>query len=295
MIRWLFVAVAVAVAGCDRSSPLAPAPTLGMTLAVQGGVWRGTLETVSCSGSLCDSRPEPFVLRLNGAGEGVLQIDTGLFSSAPPVAVNLTGIASTSTLQLMGATAPQSSPAMTARLELTEVSEVLAGTLHYDLTRGSGLASKDARILFASRDVTAYGARFQGQWLGFATRTECSGCVLFAFDPVLGNGSTVAMLMSQVGPAINGTFNGVAISGTATASSFTAAGRYEIPPSQCQRGFDSGTTCLIELDMSASVDALDRLRGTVTYRVEGVDAANRPFALNGKGDLAGVVRWPFLF
>jgi hypothetical protein len=103
------------------------------------------------------------------------------------------------------------------------------------------------------------------------------------------------MLLSQAGSSVTGTFNGVAIWGTATATSLTATGRYAIPASQCQRSFDSGTTCLIELEMSATVDALDRLRGTVTYRVEGVDDRNRPFTITGKGDLAGVVRWPFLF
>lgn len=294
--RLLCVAAAAALTACGgASSPVAPPPTRGEVLAVQGGVWRGSFGALSCSGSLCQSSPEPFVLRLNGAGAGVLQIDTGVFGSAPPVAIDLTAASSTSSVLLTGTTAAQSSPAMTVRLELTDVGEVLAGTLHYDLTRNSGTASKDARILFASRDTTAYGARFQGRWLGFATRTECTGCTGTAFDAVLGNAATVAMLLSQSGPSVTGTFNGVTISGTATVTSFAATGRYEIPASQCRRGFDSGTTCLIELETSVSVDALDRLRGTVTYRVEGVDDGNRPFALSGKGDLAGVVRWPFLF
>ena len=57
----------------------------------------------------------------------------------------------------------------------------------------------------------------------------------------------------------------------------------------CSHNFD-GATCLQELELSATVDALDRLHGTYTYRHVYDDG--RVYTATTAANLAGVVRWP---
>lgn len=84
----------------------------------------------------------------------------------------------------------------------------------------------------------------------------------------------------------------IAVSGTATGSALQALGAHALAPAACKAGWDDGTYCLIEFTLSVTADALDRLSGSITYRVEGVDYRNRPFAFSAVGTLDGLVRWP---
>ena len=121
------------------------------------------------------------------------------------------------------------------------------------------------------------------------TRTQCSGdCD--GYDPVLHYGD-VTLQVSQSGGALSGTINGYEITGTASGSSVTASGLLSVPPASCRHQFDTGMVCHLEIQMNGSADSLDRLRGTISYRVEGVDEADRPFSLTATGDLTGLVRW----
>ncbi len=240
--------------------------------------------------------PESFTLRLASSGEGVLQIDVQLWTDTPPVAVDVRSDPATGTIigsgpiSLLGSVTGGTAQRLDVLLQLTETGEILQGTVRYTRTTSGGPITKEGRILFASRDVTAYPARFQGSWVGFVSRTDCSGdCT--AFDDVLRNGD-VRLLVAQVGGAVTGSFNTLEITGTAAGSSMTAAGRHAVAPSSCQRQFDSGMNCLTDLSFTVSADSLDRLHGSITYRAEGVDDRGKPYGLSATGDLTGLVRWP---
>jgi hypothetical protein len=49
--------------------------------------------------------------------------------------------------------------------------------------------------------------------------------------------------------------------------------------------------CVLEATIDATVDALDRLTGTITYHAEGRTWRNEPYALNATATLSGVARW----
>ena len=112
------------------------------------------------------------------------------------------------------------------------------------------------------------------------------------YDAVLSSTGSVRLALSQVGAAVAGALNQNEVTGTVTGGQVTASGHFEVPASSCHRQFDSGMTCLVDLSFSASADSLDRLHGSITYGVEGVDDRGRPFALTASGTLDGLVRWP---
>lgn len=281
---------AILVSGCGASSPAAPeSPTPGTTAL--SGTWKGSFQITSCTGATdigtCQSGPETFVLRLGSAG-GVLQIDTKIWHEAPPIAVNVSARPGTGGTVVSGS-APASRN-LDVQLTLSDAGTSLQGTVQYAVDGITGRLAKQGRIMFANPDQTVYPGRFEGQWVGFVTRTQCTGDCSDN-DAVLRAGG-VRLLLSQAGSGISGALNGHDLTGTATGNSFNGVGRFAVAASACGRQFDSGMNCLVELSVSATVDSLDRLHGSITYRVEGVDARGRPFALSAGGTLDGLVRWP---
>lgn len=279
------------------ASPVAPGPVPTAPVPVplvQTGTWTGAFEITSCTGSseACRSAPEAFVLRLATDGTGVVQIDNQVWSNAPPVAINVHASVSAGSTAVFGtASSPQS---MDVRLVLTEVGEQLQGILRYSYVRSGATVSKEGRVMFAARDRTVYPTRFHGNWVGLVTRTACTGdCT--AADPVLsiyqGYGG-VRLILTQSGASILGRLNFNDVSGAALGSGLQAQGYHAVAPGACRAGWDDGTYCLIEFTLSGTADTLDRLGGSISYRVEGVDYRNRPFAFSAVGTLDGLVRWP---
>jgi hypothetical protein len=286
----IVIVSALLVSGCGSSSPTTPdSPTPGATSP--SGTWKGAFQITSCTGvtdiGACQTAPETFVLRLGSDG-GVLQIDTRIWSDAPPLAVNVSVRPGAGTTMVSGSSA--ASRNLDAQLTLTDVGTGLQGTVQYSVDGIGGRLAKQGRVLFANRDATVYPARFEGQWVGFVTRTQCAGECSDG-DAVLRVGN-VRLLLSQAGSAISGALNGHDLTGTATGSNLSASGRFAVAPTACRRQFDSGMTCLLEMNVSATADSLDRLHGSITYRVEGVDDRGRPFALSASGTLDGLARWP---
>ena len=286
----VFVLWAILVSGCGSSSPVAPESTTPGT-TVPSGTWKGAFQITSCTGALdistCQSGPESFVLRLGSAG-GVLQIDTKIWQAAPPIAVDVAVRPGAGATILSGSSA--ASRNLDVQLTLSDAGTGLQGTVQYAVDGIGARLIKQGRIMFANRDQTVYPARFEGQWVGFVTRTQCSGDCSDS-DAVLPAGAA-RLLLSQAGSGISGALNGHDLTGTATGSSFNATGRFAVAASACRRQFDSGMNCLVELSVSATADAFDRLHGSITYRVEGVDDRGRPFALSASGTLEGLARWP---
>lgn len=281
----------LAGAACNSASPAAPS-TSPPPATLASGAWTGVLDITSCVGGAgCRTGPEKFALRLAPDGTAVLQVDTQIWSTAPPIALNATARERPDrTVVLNGATTI--GPPAEAELTLSgPPGDTLAGTIRYNVLRSPGITfAKEGRILYASRDATMTFARLQGTWAGFVTRPQCTGdCD--QFDPVLNEGA-VWLDLSQAGSSIGGRFNREELTGVVTGNSFTATSHMELPPERCQRGFDSGTTCLVDLTVTAETDALDRLRGEVSYRVEAVTDRNQHFAFSARADLTGVVRWP---
>ena len=282
---------------CGSGSPTNPSPSPSPAptppTSFQAGVWKGAFAITACTGSPFTCLPssfDSFVLRLAADGTGVLQIDTNILSSVQPFAVDVTSQATGAATVISGAST--NATALDAKLTLTLVGSSLEGTVHYSVRWKDATMAKDGRILFATRDTTVYPARFQGNWVGVVTRTQCTGdCGDSGNDAVLADGS-VRLALSQAGTAVTGVINYNEVTGTATDGQVTASGHVAVPPASCVAGFDSGTYCLIDLTFSASADSLDRLHGSITYRVEGVDYRNRPFALSASATLDGLVRWP---
>jgi hypothetical protein len=178
------------------------------------------------------------------------------------------------------------------QLTLTDIGATLQGTVHYSVLGTDGQVVKDGRILFASRDSTVYPSRFEGQWVGFVTRTQCSGDCSEGNDPVLQSGG-VRVVFSQSGGVISGRMmNGIELTGTANGNTLHLSSRIALDPPVCQRPWDGGMTCQLELSVSGSADTLDRLHGSVTYRAAGFNHNGRPYALNATGTLDGLARWP---
>jgi hypothetical protein len=286
----VLVVSALLVSGCGSSSPVAPESTAPGT-TVPSGTWKGAFQITSCTGALdigtCSPAPETFVLRLGSAG-GVLQIDTKIWHDAPPIAVDVAVRPGEGATILSGSSA--ASRNLDVQLTLSDAGTGLQGTVQYAVDGIGGRLAKQGRIMFANRDPTVYPARFEGQWVGFVTRTQCTGDCSDS-DAVLRAGG-VRLLLSQAGNGISGALNGNDLTGTATGSNISASGRFAVAPSACRRQFDSGMNCLIELSLSATADSLDRLHGSITYRVEGVDDRGRPFAFSASGTLDGLARWP---
>jgi len=272
----------------EPTSPAPPAPT-----PFQASVWKGALDITSCSSSsmfVCTrSSSDNFVLRLATDGTGVIQIDTKILSDATPYAVDVTSQTTGTTTVVTGTSTNPT--ALDVRLTLTAIGSSLEGTVHYSVRSSDATMVKDGRILFANRDTTVYPARFQGNWVGFVTRTQCTGDCASDYDDVLYRGS-VRLALSQAGAAVTGALNQNEVSGTATADQVTASAHRTVPPASCVPQFDSGMDCLIDLTLSASVDSLDRLHGSITYRIEGVDYRGKPFAVSATATLDGLVRWP---
>lgn len=256
-------------------------------------MWKGAFDITSCTGGSGRGCASPsfdsFVLRLATDGTGVLQIDTKIWSEAAPIAVDVTSQTTGSATVVTGAST--NATALDVQLTLTAIGSSLEGAVHYSVRWNNGTMVKEGRILFANRDATVYPARFQGNWVGFVTRTECTGECAGGYDAVLSDGS-VRLALSQVGTTIAGALNRNEVTGSVASGQVTASGHFEVPAASCQRQFDSGMTCLVDLSFSATADSLDRLHGSITYRVEGVDDRGRPFALSASGTLDGLVRWP---
>lgn len=283
LIRWLVLVVLTAGCGAAPTAPVAPAP-----VATAAGSWKGVLAITSCSNGgsgSCVIAPEAFVLRLQSDGRGVLQVDTGLWDSAPAMSVDVT-VTPGEPLVVASATP---GGLLDARLVLTSAGETLAGQIRYSVNRSTVL-QKEGHVLFAERDRTAYGGRFQGEWQGFVSRTSCAGDCAVDDDVLIGGGA-VRLALAQSAGRITGVLNGHPLEGTADGDRVTLSTRVVLAPNRCTAGWDSGTLCLIEIAVSGQADGLDRLTGTVTYRIEGVDYRNRPYAYAATANLAGVARW----
>ena len=168
--------------------------------------------------------------------------------------------------------------------DLTGFDGRLGGTFRYTLVTSDGQAVKEGRVV-ATR-VAAPPSRFEGDWVGLAKQTACSGDQC---GP-LGRAISVRLSMSQVGRAVTGLYNQLAVTGTANGNQLTLAGRFELSEEACDRNFD-GQRCFQDVKISATVDALDRLHGTLTYQSI-FDDGPRRYSTKRTADLTGIVRWP---
>ncbi len=292
LIRAALALSIVVAAACNSASPAEPSrPTDASSAGAHpSGLWVGTFEITSCAGTpSCHLAPEKFALRLAADGTGVLQIDANVWFGAPSIAVDVTSHERPDRTLLLTGTAAASRNAVVQLTLQTPVADSLSGLVRYSVDDASGRVTKDGRILFAGRDRTVAFSRFHGIWAGFITR-ECAGdCG--EFDPVLGSGG-VRLDLSQAGALLTGRFNNEELAGAVSGDTFTATSRTELPPDRCRPGWDEGTTCLIDLTVTAAVDSMDRLHGSIAYRVEAVTYNNRRFAFDARADLTGIVRWP---
>lgn len=289
--RLTAAAIAASLAVCWGCGGTTASPTSPSSASVVR-LWTGAFEIQSCTGtsSQCRLAPEKFALRLGSDSAGVLQIDTGVWTDAPaiPVAVGVAGTATTGGVTLSGSTAIGRD--MQVELALTRLDPTLDGTVRYTVQGIDGPVAKSGRILYAVLDDTIQFGRLQGSWRGLVARTECTGdCA--ALDPVLPRGA-VSLDLSQNGAALSGRLNGHEVTGMAAGSAFTAAMHKEVAAGACRPAFDDGAVCLLDVSIDAAADTLDRLRGTLTYRVEAVDYLGRHYAFSARADLAGVTRWP---
>lgn len=283
--------ITASLAACWGCGGTTPSPTSPSTTSVVR-LWTGAFEIQSCTGTSyqCSLAPEKFALRLGSDSAGVLQVETGIWTDAPAIRVdvNAAGAGTAGGVTLRGSTAI--GRGMEVELALTRLDQTLDGTVRYTVQGSDGPIAKSGRILYASIDDTIQFGRLQGSWRGLVARTECTGdCA--ALDPVLANGA-VTLDLSQVGVALSGRLNGYQVTGTASGSAFTAAMHKELPAGACRPGFDDGTVCQLDLSIDAAADELDRLRGTLTYRVDAVDYIGRHYAFTARADLTGVTRWP---
>lgn len=287
-------------AGCGSKTPTSPTGTpVGQavqTVAVQSGAWKGAFDITSCSGGRfgfgCPRSPENFMLRLGTDGAGVLQIQSGMWGGLSPIPVNVTATPSASGGILVTGSNGPTGKSLQVELTLADLSASLQGSIHYAVDNGVGdRIVNDGRVLFATRDNTIYLGRFQGNWIGYVERTQCSGDCS-EWDPVwVMDGIDLAL--SQAGSGVSGTISSFfPLTGTAAGDSLTGSVHFAIPAEQCRRGFDSGTVCAVELTLSAIADSLDRLHGSVTYHAQGVSNSNKPYALDATTSLEGIVRWP---
>jgi hypothetical protein len=291
----LLLAAAVQAAGCGAAAPTGPSlSSISVTPTLMAGVWRGAFNATSCTGntSSCNGLPETFVLRLAADGSGVMQIDTKVWDSAPPIAVGVTQSVSNGVTTITGSTATSggapSGMTLEVRLELTTLEATAEGSMQYVLTRSGGPVNKTGRVLYASRDATAYGARFQGDWQGFVAR-NCTGDCTYG-DPILPN-SGVQMLISQFGSAASVRLASNEIAASVSGDTVSGTSHFAIAPASCVPTWDDGRYCLIDVTFSATADSLDRMHGTITYRVEGVDYRGRPIAFSASAAFDGVARW----
>lgn len=290
----LVVAALLAV-GCGAPSPTgpsSPAPVHTIPLkTIHAGTWTGVFSIASCTGpaQVCNRDPEAFTLRMGADARGVLQVEVPFWYEAPAMAVDVAAGASTESITIEGRSTLTLSAGRVytfdARVTLTEMGTTLAGTLRYTLTTEYGTAVKEGAVLFATYDATARPSRFDGTWTGFATATSCAGndC------PAVGTALPLRLVLSQVGASVRGRFDYLDVSGSATGNQLTLSGHWEISDEACSRNFD-GQICLQDVVLSATVDALDRLHGTYTYRYVYDDG--RRTAATMTANLAGIVRWP---
>lgn len=273
------------------SSPTTPDPVvLPPTPVFQAGTWSGVFEFASCTGPavLCSRDPEPFVLRLAADGRGVLQLDLA-WSLAVAVAIEVSVTPVDGVARVGGRTAVDLSSvsySVDVQADLTGFDGTLAGAVRYTLDTEDGRAVKEGRVLFANRVLTARPSRFEGTWVGLATQTSCAGDEC---GPT-GRAISVRLLMSQVGGSVTGRYNQLDVTGTANGDQLTLVGRFELSEEACDRNFD-GQLCLNDVAISATVDALDRLHGTLTIQTVFDDGARR-YSTKRTADLTGIVRWP---
>jgi hypothetical protein len=293
------VALLTLIAGCGtKNTPTSPAITLitaASTPAAGPSVWTGVIDITTCQGgeSDCVGGPQKFVLRLAADNNsGVLQIDTDGNEPSPSSAVNVTATTAGTSIQMTGTRAFGISPSLRTidvTMALKQKGDPSEATLTYVITTGASTVRKTGRVLFTGHDVTLFGQRFDGEWQGLATRTQCTGdCA--RFDPVLRNGD-VSLRISQAGATVVGLLNTNAFSGTVLGSDVTGTGHYQIAGA-CHRGFDDGSICLVELSFSVTVDAFDQLHGTINYRVSGADDRDRLYDFTAVATLDGITRWP---
>jgi hypothetical protein len=292
------------VAACARdraNNPTAPSANQGVaeTTFIQAGTWKGAVDVTSCvrSSTSCLANPEDFSLRIGQGLQGVVQITPNRSeerSEAAPIAVDVTG-----TTQSDGATVFTGSAIVPDRFSSQRVLDLrmqlkglaaggVSGSVHYTLTGERGPVMRDGVILFASQNLIIYPGQLQGMWQGYATRAQCSGDCQ-AWDPLLPF-FDVDLVISQSGTSITGLLNGLGIDGTTSGPSLSLEGKRSTP--QCTAQYD-GILCLLEVsNFVATVDGLDRMRGSFTYHAEGFDGSYRHFDFRASADLVGVVRWP---
>lgn len=295
------VTLGLILAACGSNSPTGPAAP-NRALTTVAGLWRGVFAPAACTGdeAVCgNGGPDAFALQLTPDGAGVVQIDISQLYSCPsdpaPVSADVIARADSGTTRISGR-----SPRLDVEVDLTDAAP-LQGTFRYtanvlwDLTQSTPCATvtKQGQILSASRTATISPGTFAGRWRGWIARTQCSGNCEDS-DDVLKTGA-VELEISQAGGHVSGSFNGWEFAGDVAGGKLTATGRvrYMVPAYPCHQQFDSNQVCVLDLDLSATVDALGRLHGTLTYHLEGAAyPGNRPYVEDASADLTGLVRWP---
>ena len=286
----MLLAASLAGHACD-SSPAAPA----FTPAPAGGSWRGVVEITSCSassGTCGRTPPHRFSLHTEGF-QGVLLIDVSEFGDQPPLTVDLTLTASGAGYVASGsAELPRlmSSPQrIEVRLDIPSTEPALAGSLRYTLSSAASTVTREGRILSAARENPYRAGALDGRWAGTVVRMQCSGGCEHP-DPILWSGSLV-LDIAQSGGSVTARFNAYQLGGAASGTSLTLEAFRQLPESQCRWFFDDGPVCMYDIRMTATVDRLQRLRGTLTYKAEAFDSRRQRFQMEAVADLAHVARW----
>lgn len=279
--------------GCNNATtPTSPAGPSQSAAAIESGTWAGLLQVTSCTSSeyFCKVGDiEPFTLRMGIGGHGVLLLDPN-----DRWAVDMSGpLASDGSWTADGSVTLGGVKRVSARLALSSIDESsVAGTVTYTLNHGLGAATRKAKIVSARAVDTVRPGLLHGDWSGHIERTSCTGAC--DDDALAGNLTTFEMAISQSASSLHGTLDRFGtFDAQANGPTFTlTASHGALNDPTCQPAYN-GRTCFVEIsNFTVTVDKLDRMEGTFSYRMQRyLDEASPLVSVQGTARLVGVVRW----
>ena len=288
------MAAALLLASCNNATtPTTPDPA--PVAASRAGAWTGQMQATACSDGNYGCRlggVEDVTLRLAPDGTGVAQLTP--FEGAQSYSVDLTGSrgsdggwAGSGTLSVPGRSR------VDAQVALSAVGAAgISGTVTYTLDHGLGAQTRSARILSSRAINLERPGPFQGRWAGWVERTSCSGTC--DDDTLFGNLVDFEIAIAQTGSALAGTIMRVGpFTAVSNGESFTLSvshGKADDP--ECLPPY-YGRTCYVEIsNMNVTIDKLDRMHGSFSYRAQGYTDTGSPYSsVSGTVRLIGVARW----
>lgn len=250
----------------------------------------------SCTGGdLCNSGPQPFVLRLAADRSGWLQIDTNgvrTYGGEWSVHVTPTTVAGFTILKgsaLGGHTSSLGNIDVSFSMPQGDPANA---TIQYTLSQQPGpfnpltTVVMTGRVAAARLATTVFGGRFQGDWRGVPTWTSCSGDCDFKY---LVGSNSAEYSFSQNGAAVTGS----SFTGTAAGNSLSGT-IHDAITGPCRSGFDWDEVCAWDGTISVTVDEFDQLHGTITLHLSGAGYSRaRTFDFTVTGTLDGLGRWVY--